>query len=373
MTGNEPFTGNTNSMDMVLTDDAVLTWLWSTNYLLDASALEGGTVTGDPNGFYEEESSVSVPDQGYVFVGWTGDVGAVPGDATQTLMMDQPRTLVAQFDLDVPACGTPVTEGAFMELDLSAMFPGPGGIFEVGSIRPEVMSAAITPEGMLRLEALTPGVTVISVNGADTYSFPVSVVGHPEVLSMEMVSHEPWNPRFEQRIVVRNDTGIDCPAIGLRLLFSDIQPGIIIENQTGLTPAPDGRPMMEWSVDFPNGATQELSVIYLSTGAFRPDQFPPTVEVQYILPNVPPAPDQVGVPNIKSIRALADGRIVLEFTSMPGSYYEIDYAPSVSGPWKTVPVLLHAGANRTQWIDYGPPVTPPLTDARFYRVRWVSP
>jgi uncharacterized repeat protein (TIGR02543 family) len=380
MVGNGPVAGAANSMFMVLTNNAVLTWMWGTNYLLNASADPGGAVTGSPNGFYAAGSSVTVtavPDLGYLFVGWTGDVSGPTNAATQNLTMDQARTLVAHFALDEPGCGTPVTQGAFMELDLSAMFVGAGWTYNAMSTLPDVMSAAITPEGKLRLEALAPGVTRITVNavgaeGSESHSFPVAVVGHPTVLRMEMMPHEPWNPRFEQRIVVRNDTGIDCPAIGLRLLFSDIQPGIVIENQTGLTPSPDGRPMMEWSTLFPNGATQEIGVVYLATGAFRPDQYPPTVEVQYILSNVPLAPEQEGGPNIESIRVLEDGRVVIEFASVPGHDYEIDHAPTAVGPWQTVPLLLHAGANRTQWIDYGPPVTPPLTDARFYRVREVQ-
>jgi hypothetical protein len=369
-------------MNMVQTNDAVLTWLWSTNYLLNASANIGGTVTGDTNGFYAAGTVVSVtavPNLGYTFIGWTGNVGGFPANATQNLTMTQARTVVASFVASAPICGTPVTQGAFMELVLSDMFAGTDLTYAVTSTMPGVMSAAITVDNLLRLEALDPGVTVIAVTATDAsanaeiHSFPVSVVGHPNVVSIGMMPYEPWNPRFEQQIVVENDTGIDCPAIGLRLLFSNIKPGIIIENQTGWAPAPDGRPMMEWSTLFPNGATQQISVVYLSTGEFRPDQHPPTVEVQYILPNDRIAPEPSGAPNIESIRVLEDGRVVIEFTSIPGNFYEVDHAPTAGGVWATVPLLLQAGANRTQWIDYGPPMTPPLADARFYRVRGVVP
>lgn len=386
MTGNEPLAGNTSSMGMVHTNDAVLTWQWSTNYLLTTLAASGGGVTGSLNGFYPAGSNVTViavPDPGYSFMYWTGDVGGAPNTATQNLTMVQARTVLAHFLPEALDCGTPVTlrapgEGAFMELDLSAIFPGTGWSYGVVSTQPGVMSAAIASGDLLRLEALSQGVTLITVNAvkpgdARVHSFPVQVVGPPNVLTLEMAPNEPWNPRFEQRIVVENNTGIDCPAVGLRLLFSDLRPGIVIENQTGLAPPPDGRPMMEWSLDFPNGATESIHVVYLATGAFRPDQYPPTVEVQFILPNEPPVPDQAGVPNIESIRMLADGRVLLEFASIPGNDYEIDHAPSVTGLWQTVPLQLHAGGNRTQWIDYGPPATPPLTESRFYRVRGVSP
>jgi uncharacterized repeat protein (TIGR02543 family) len=384
MTGNEPLSGITNEMTTVITNNAVLTWLWNTNHLLNASANPalGGMITDDPNGYYAEDAAVSVTataNPGYIFTGWTGDTSATPADATQNLIMDQPKTLVANFMLVAQPCGTPVTQGAVMELDMSGMFTGTDLTYAVVSSMPAFMSAEITVDDKLRLVALAPGVTTIDVTASavsepdQLHSFDVTVVGNPNVVSIEMAAHEPWNPRFEHRLVIENDTGIACPAVGIRLLFSDIQPGITIENQTGLTPAPDGRPMIEWIADFPDGAIQELSVIYLSSGAFRPDLNPPTIEVQYILANEVALPDQAGAPNIESIRTLTDGRVVLEFLSVPGATYNIELAPTLLGDWTTLPMLLTAGANRTQWIDYGPPITPPLTDARFYRVREVTP
>lgn len=385
MIGNRPLAGSLNTLPMIHTNDAVLTWLWTTNYLLNAQVMPpgAGSVTGDTNGFYAAGSMVSIlagAAPGWAFAGWTGDVTSPTNSAAQTMTMDQARTVTALFVVTDPACGTPVTLGAFMELDLSARFTGANLTYAATSTRPGVMSASITGADMLRLEALTPDLTVISVTATDAilppqlYTFPVAVVGHPLVLSRAFTPHEPWNPRFEQRFVVKNNTGNACPAIGLRLLFSNIKPGIIIENQTGLTPAPDGRPMIEWEVLLPNGAIEELSVIYVSTGAFRPDQYPPTVEVQYILPNTPPLPDPVGGVRITSIRILPDGRVVLEFASVAGRSYAIDYMNDYpTGIWRTVPLVLYAGGNRTQWIDYGPPSTLKASGVRVYRMREVSP
>ena len=110
MTGNGPEAGLTNSMTMVITNDAVLTWQWSTNYLLTASAVGEGAVAGDTNGFYAAGSSVTVtatPGLGYAFAGWTGDVGgASTNDAVLALTLDQARTIVAHFSsafIDVTA------------------------------------------------------------------------------------------------------------------------------------------------------------------------------------------------------------------------------------------------------------------------------
>jgi hypothetical protein len=90
-------------MSMIHTNDAVLTWLWTTNYLLDASAVGDGLVTGDTNGFYAAGSTVTVtavPMLGSSFLGWTGNVSGPTNNLTQSMTMDQARTVVAHFSLD---------------------------------------------------------------------------------------------------------------------------------------------------------------------------------------------------------------------------------------------------------------------------------
>ncbi len=79
MIGNAPVSGvETNMLVESLTNNAVLTWQWNTNYLLNASSVGGGGVTGGTNGFYAAGSTVVVtatPSLGYQFLGWTGDMG----------------------------------------------------------------------------------------------------------------------------------------------------------------------------------------------------------------------------------------------------------------------------------------------------------
>ena len=104
MVGNEPALGTTNYMEMAHTNDAVLTWLWDTNYLLNATANSGGMVMGDTNGFYAAGSFVTVEavaTPGNTFLYWTGDVGSSTNDAEQNLTMDQARSLVAHFEINV--------------------------------------------------------------------------------------------------------------------------------------------------------------------------------------------------------------------------------------------------------------------------------
>jgi len=104
MIGNEPLAGITNSMSMTQTNNAVLTWLWTTNYMLNASADPGGSVTGSTNGFYaagELVNVTAVPVPGASFVGWTGNLSGSTSNLTQSMTMDQARTLVAHFTLGI--------------------------------------------------------------------------------------------------------------------------------------------------------------------------------------------------------------------------------------------------------------------------------
>jgi hypothetical protein len=103
MIGNAPVSGSGTNVVMIQTNNAVLTWLWRTNYLLNASSGLNGSVSGNSNGFYAAGSSVVVtatPSLGSHFVGWTGNVSGPTNDAVQTMPMDQARSVVAHFAFD---------------------------------------------------------------------------------------------------------------------------------------------------------------------------------------------------------------------------------------------------------------------------------
>jgi len=157
-------------------------------------------------------------------------------------------------------------------------------------------------------------------------------------------------------------------------LFSNLKDGIVVENRNGSAPAPDGRAAIAMELALAPGASVDLSVVYLSSGAFRPDQHPPTIEIQFIMADTPPAAPGVLAPNINRIQVMDDGRVFLEFESVAGTHYEIDYMNDFpGGVWKTVDLDLLAGGNLTQWIDQGPPATNPMSGVRVYRVRALTP
>jgi len=92
------------------------------------------------------------------------------------------------------------------------------------------------------------------------------------------------------------------------------------------------------------------------------------------VPNLapPPAAAVSNNINISRIIRLANGNVLLEWPTTTNLTYTVVYSDNVlfSNAMIAPPSIL-APANRTQWIDYGPPTTvnhPTNTPIRFYRV-----
>ena len=68
--------------------------------------------------------------------------------------------------------------------------------------------------------------------------------------------------------------------------------------------------------------------------------------------------------------ALPDESMLVEFESVPGRRYQVQYSDDMA-TWKTTFPVIETQANRVQWIDNGPPKTsslPSETPRRFYRI-----
>jgi len=286
-----------------------------------------------------------------------------------------PATTNTPYETHPPQPG-PVSRGAIMQQPLSNMFYGAGMVYTAESSDTNIVGVSITAAGEnLELDPRSSGQALITIHAADpvtgytaSYSFLVDVVGEPALVSQDFLERELWNPRFSQILEVRNESSMD--AIGVRVLFTNLMPGITIENQTGTSS--DGRPMIEMETAFTNGATLELSIAYICTGAYRVDTSPPTIELQYILPEwVPPLPG--GGTVIGDGVPLSGGRYLLQFDTVVGAVYAIEYRNNFpGGEWVQVPLRLRATANQTQWIDAGPPSTQPPEGLRIYRVKEVT-
>jgi uncharacterized protein (TIGR03790 family) len=98
----EPSSGSTNMMSMTLTNDAVLSWLWTTNCRLSVECGPNGTVA-PTSGWHALGSSVNLSAQAspyFHFLNWTGDVSGSESNPL-SLLMDAPKALAAFFAANV--------------------------------------------------------------------------------------------------------------------------------------------------------------------------------------------------------------------------------------------------------------------------------
>ena len=110
MSGHEPTTGTATQFVMTVTNVAVLTWLWDTNYWLDTEAAANGTVNvGD--GWHTAGSTTAITAMAaayYHFTNWSGDVSGGEVYANPlNLLVDGPKVITAHFQENVTIQGTP--------------------------------------------------------------------------------------------------------------------------------------------------------------------------------------------------------------------------------------------------------------------------
>lgn len=85
-------------------------------------------------------------------------------------------------------------------------------------------------------------------------------------------------------------------------------------------------------------------------------------------------PETVRVPIDRVVRN-PDGTVGLEFPAQPGRRYAVRFGSGLGSPGRIALPVLTATANRIQWLDWGPPLTPiPPAEAasRFYEVLEVT-
>jgi hypothetical protein len=107
LAGNDPASGSTNVVVMTHTNNAVLTWLWKTQYWLTASAAASGSVS--PTGSWWDAGSTATvtatADAFYHFTQWTGTVSSAANPLP--VPMTLPQSVVALFAENLAANGTP--------------------------------------------------------------------------------------------------------------------------------------------------------------------------------------------------------------------------------------------------------------------------
>ncbi|MDF3128288.1 Ig-like domain-containing protein [Kiritimatiellaeota bacterium B1221] len=177
------------------------------------------------------------------------------------------------------------------------------------------------------------------------------------------------NSLIEQLVKVTNNNPSAVPAF--RIVVSGLPSDVTLFNAHGTTSG--GKPFVVWNQELAASATAEILMQYYRASGVT--NFTPVYTVEFLTAAEADAlldPPAVG-PALSVVRfvKLADGAMLLEWASVPGKKYYIQYSSDLS-TYTTVLPGLTAGATRTRWIDRGPPQTEShpsvLTGARYYRV-----
>ena len=101
MVGNAPTTGNTPQAILTLTNNAVLTWLWATNYSLTTAAGTAGSVTVGSGWMRAGVTTqiTAVASAYYHFANWTGTVSSSINPLS--LLMSAPQSVTANFAANI--------------------------------------------------------------------------------------------------------------------------------------------------------------------------------------------------------------------------------------------------------------------------------
>jgi uncharacterized repeat protein (TIGR01451 family) len=178
--------------------------------------------------------------------------------------------------------------------------------------------------------------------------------------------YDPQNGLVEQSITVTNNTNYVADAV--RVVITGLTNRLY--NAVGTN---NGNPFVYYSANLAAGQNVNL-LLQFSASAYFPLTNGQLQAFAVPLPNWTPPPATGPSTNldISRIVQLTNGNMLIEWPSTTNRTYTVVYSDNVlfSNAMIAPPAVV-APANRTQWIDYGPPTTtniPANTGARFYRV-----
>jgi hypothetical protein len=167
---------------------------------------------------------------------------------------------------------------------------------------------------------------------------------------------------FEQPVRLTNLDSNSVP--GVRLSVLGLPAAVVLFNASGST---SGVPFVENDLTLDSNASVDFRLEYYSSNRldFAVTNFAATVVVP-------------STPTLASGKLLAldrqpflfNGTLVIEFATLPGRTYVVEYSADAQTWNDAVPPVAAAGT-RVQWTDAGPPKTataPGAVGSRFYRV-----
>lgn len=169
---------------------------------------------------------------------------------------------------------------------------------------------------------------------------------------------------FTQVITIRNDNPLAVSSV--RVVVLGLPPGARVQNAHGTTA--ENLPYIDSLTDLPPGGQTTLTLEFYIPNRVT---FVPSYRAVAVLTTDPPGPDPAeSAPAPDRMMVLPGGSFLIEFPSVVGRRYAIEYSADMN-TWHRVVSTITAAANRTQWIDNGPPNTsshPASVPRRYYRV-----
>jgi uncharacterized repeat protein (TIGR01451 family) len=246
--------------------------------------------------------------------------------------------------------------------------------FNLGSLSPgasQTLSFVVQPTNT---GALTNIVLPFTAGAVADHADPVTVTNDITIVPFDTselvaanasaMTYDPQNGLLEQTIQLSNVSA--NPVASARVIVSGLTN--VLFNAVGTN---NGNPFVQYSTNLNSGQSVNLLLQY-----FIPTRRAITIaNSQYAAVPVPvvtpPLPSGTSIP-VTLVTNLPGSRLLIEFQSIPGRTYSILYSdnPAMTNSLAAAPPVV-APADRTQWIDYGPPGTislPASVGSRFYMI-----
>lgn len=178
-----------------------------------------------------------------------------------------------------------------------------------------------------------------------------------------------FNPQtslYEQKVSVMNNTPFDFTA--LRITATNLPAGVTLRNASVTN---GGFAYIEYNLTVRSGSNVTLTLEYFNSN--RAGGVTPGLKLELLnSTRVVAPPTNPVMTAVTGLRGYApDGRIrfYIEFPTIAGLTYYVQYKDAIGDPWKTSPVVIPGTGNRLNWLDDGAPNTDSTpTATRFYRI-----
>jgi uncharacterized repeat protein (TIGR01451 family) len=210
-------------------------------------------------------------------------------------------------------------------------------------------------------------ISVIDRNPDNNTSTIVTTVNAPALTNVSVqllgpIVFDPQTGLFEQSVGFNNLSG--SPVAAVRLAVMGLPADVTLYNASGST---NGVPFVEYDLEIGPGASTAFLLEYYRSNRL---DFASTNFSASVVTAVTPAAPLGTTVQLDREPFVSNGYLVIEFASVPGDTYVVQYSSDMQ-TWSTaVPPIVAAGT-RVQWIDAGPPKTdssPGAPGQRFYRV-----